>query len=265
MFSSKSNRGKWAWAIVDLVVVVIGIYIAFLLQSTNAINNDRKEQIKVYSALKMELETMRIGFPRFAQSNIDFLNQHQDVEIFDISGWRFIEPQYGYQIIAYAINIQNTEIIDFEMYSELQQLFVGIKQLEHMERLLTEVAGEYQYSISELDQSHPLNLERNANNQSRMTRFKMFLRGRAGNLNRNSKKATEILPRINKLLGPSISKEVEAKFIHKNLTWIESEEEVVELVTQFFPDFSEKEIIEIYRQAKGIETIPPKEDSTNRK
>lgn len=92
MFSSKSDRGKWIWAFVDLIVVVIGVYVAFLIQSTTAINKDRDEQIKVYSALKMELEVMRVGFPRFAQSNVEFLAEKKNEEVFDISGWRFIEP-----------------------------------------------------------------------------------------------------------------------------------------------------------------------------
>ena len=80
MFSSKSTEAKWAWAFVDLIVVIIGIYIAFLLQSTSAVRKDQREQIKVYSALKMELEIMRVGFPEFAQSNIDFLKEKKGKE-----------------------------------------------------------------------------------------------------------------------------------------------------------------------------------------
>ena len=263
MFSSKSNRGKWAWAVVDLVVVIIGIYIAFLLQSTSSIQNDRREKIKVYSALKMELEAMRVGFPEFAKGNLAFLNQVKDQEIFDISSWRFIEPQYAYKIIEYAINVQNTEIINFEMYNELQQLYVGIKQLEHMELLLNELGGDFQYLIPEVDENHPLNLERKANNRSRIYRFRMFLRGRAGNLNRTSNMAKGILQKINEFLGSALSKEVETKFIKENISWLGSEEEAVQLIIEYFPNFTEQEITEIYRQAKGLETGPQKEAAPN--
>lgn len=261
MFSSKSNRGKWTWAFVDLIVVVIGVYIAFLIQNTTSINKDRREQLKVYSALKMELETMRVGFPQFSQSNIDFLKEMREQEFFDISGWRFIEPQYGYQIIEYAINIQNTEIIDFEMYNELQKLYVGIKQLEHTERLLTELSGTYQYLISDLDENHPLNLERKANNRSRLYRFKMFLRGRAINLKRTSEKANEILLRINQLLGLELSKEIDTKFIEEMMIWRNSEEEAKEFLLEYFPDFPEEEISQIYRRVKGVTTEPQKDVS----
>ena len=261
MFSSKSNRGKWTWAFVDLIVVIIGIYIAFLLQSTSAVQNDRREQVKVYSALKMELEAMRVVFPEFATSNINFLDRVKDRETFDISSWRFVEPQYAYKIIEYAINVQNTEIVDFEMYNQLQKLYVGIKQLEHMELLVNEISGEYQYLIPELKKNHPLNLERTANNRSRIYRFKMFLQGRAGNLNRTSKMATDILSTINERLGPEQTKAINQKFIAENAPWIGSEVEAVQLGLQHFPDLTEKEIMEIYRQAKGIATEPQKDAS----
>ena len=252
MFSSNSYRTKWFWPFIDLVVVIIGVYVAFLMQSSAAVKNDQREQIKVYSALKMELETMRVGFPRFAQSNIDFLNERKDLEFFDISDWRFIEPQYGYQIIEYSINIQNTDIIDFEMYNELQQLYVGIRQLEHVERLLTEVSADYQYLIPELNESHPVNLERKANNRSRMRRFRMFLSGRVGNLNRSSKKAEKILLSINERLGQDLTKEIERKFMSE-ISHILSEEEAVQLGAIYFPNFTKEEIIEILHQTKGIE------------
>jgi len=258
MFSSKTDSRRWAWAIVDLVVVIIGIYIAFLLQSTTSIQNDRREKIKVYSALKMEMESMRVVFPLFAESNVEFLEQVKDQEFFNISDWRFIEPQYAYKIIEYAINVQNTEIIDFAMYDELQKLYVGIKQLEHMELLLNEVASQYQYLIPELDENHPMNLERKANNRSRLYRFRMFLRGRAGNLNRTSDMAMGILQSINEFLGPELSKEVDQKFIKESVTRVGSEERAVQLALKYFPNFSEAEITAIYRQAKGIETEPQK-------
>lgn len=167
-----------------------------------------------------------------------------------------MSPQYGYQIIEYAINIQNTEIIDFEMYHELEKLYVSIKQLEHMESLITETAGNYQYSITELESNHELNLERKANNRSELYRFKMFLRGRAGNLNRISKQAAEVLVLINSLLGEDRAKEIDLKFIYENMTWIESENEAVQLVLQYFPSLTEEEIRNTYQRANSEKKAP---------
>ena len=146
------------------------------------------------------------------------------------SGWRFIEPQYGYQIIEYAISIQNTEIIDFSTYEELQKLYVNIKQLEHTERLLTDLAGAYQYLIPELAEDHPLNLERKANNRSRIFRFRMFLSGRAANLKRTSENATQLLAQINEFLGPELKQAIDRKYVSENIGWIKTEEQAIGMV-----------------------------------
>lgn len=251
-----SSDKKFTWVIVDLFIVITGVYCAFLLQSEASESQDQKERVKIFSTLKMELETMRVVFPQFSKSNTNFLNQKKDQEFFNISSWRFIEPQYSYQIIEYAINIQNTEIINFEMYNELQELYVGIKQLEHMERLLTDVAGEYQYLIKDLPETHPLNLERKANNSSRMARFRSFLHGRANNLIRISEKAEELLNLVNEELGSEKSLELDSKYILDNSKYIETEEEAIELGKRYFPHFSEGEILELYRKYHNLDSQP---------
>lgn len=250
MFSSKSNRGKWAWALVDLLVVIIGVYIAFLIQSSAVDQKEKREQLKIYSALKMELEAFRVGFPQFASSNIQLLEQIKDQENYDISTWRFIEPQYGYQILEYALSIQNTDIVDFETYEALKTLFVRIKQLEHMERLITEGAATYQYLIPELPANHPLNLERLANNRSKVERFRIFLRGRAQALVNVSDMANELLAGINDYLGPDLKVEIDKKYIEENIAWIDSEDQAVGLVGKYFPHIPESEVKEIYARVK---------------
>ncbi|MEO1254631.1 MAG: hypothetical protein AAFY41_07080, partial [Bacteroidota bacterium] len=206
MFSSKSTRGKWTWALVDLLVVIAGVYIAFMIQLASSDNKAKKEKIKIYAALKTELEEFRVSFPMFADGNRSYLKEVEGKDIRTI-GWRFIEPQYGYKILEYGIDIQNTEIIDFETFEELKKIYVAIKQLEHMERLITEVAGEYQYLIDELPESHPLNLERKANNEANTFRFRMFLEGRVFCLERIAKEVSPLLNKINEELEPSLKKQ----------------------------------------------------------
>ena len=250
MFSSKSSKRNVGWALVDLIVVIIGVYTAFVIQSSSAAKNDRKEKVKVYSALKMELEEFRVAFPMFASGNSEYLKSIEKEEQTRISGWRFIEPQYGYQIIEYSINIQNTEIIDFETYEELKKLLVGIKQLEHTERLITEVAGQYQDLIPELDPNHVSNLERKANNSPRLRRFKMLLRARVDILRRVSKNSIPVLARLEEELGPELTKQINRKYVVEKIGWVFSEEEAVELIQEHFPDFSADEAREIYKESK---------------
>lgn len=258
MFSTTSSRGKWVWALVDLLVVIIGVYIAFLIQSYSEENTDKREKIKVYSALKMELEMFRVSFPLFAEGNLKYLKKNSAGDL-DISAWRFVEPQYGYQIIEYSINIQNTEIINFETYDELKKLYVAIKRLEHTERLITEVASEYQYPIPELEAHHDLNLERKANNKSRVMRFRMFLRGRIGMLKRISESLDFLLNHVNEKLGPVLSKEINKRFIVEQIGWMaDSEKNAIEIITKHFSEFTEEEALKVYREAiqKESDTAP---------
>lgn len=251
MFSSKSNRGKWAWAFVDLLVVIIGVYCAFLIQDSAAKERDKKEKIKIYSALKMELEEFRVTFPRFADGNESYLKEIEEQEDPFFLGWRFIEPQYGYQIIEYAISSDNSEIIDFEMYENLKNLLVGIKQLEHSERLITEVAGTYKTKIAELPDNHELNLQIKAENKAGLYRFKMFLQTRAGMLRRIAEFSEPVLDHVNEVLGPELSLEIDKKFITKFAKWFDSEEQALQMVKVHFPNVSEDAVKQIYQEAQS--------------
>ena len=253
MFSSKSTRGKWAWAFVDLLVVIIGVYIAFLIQSKASESRDAKEQEKVFTALKYELEHFRLQMPGMSgymekkvESLLAILNEGR-YENFD--NYRFIEPQYSYQIIEYAINLQNTEIVDFELYNALQQLYVEIKKLEHAERLITATSQSYQTLPEGLSKSNPIYQISWAKNYDNFGRFIFFLRDRGRILQSVADASETALPLINQNLNPQKRKNIEKEILTKGLGIIPSEEAAVQQVQKYFPDFTEEEVRELYRQA----------------
>ncbi|GAB4231803.1 MAG: hypothetical protein Tsb0034_04290 [Ekhidna sp.] len=250
MFSSKSSRGKWAWAFVDLLVVIIGVYIAFLIQSSAAERKDKQEQAKVLTALKYELEAFRIQFPGFAQYMENYYDRIKDDPETDFSGWRYVEPQYAYQIIEYGLSVDNESIVDFQLYDALQKLHVRIKQLEHIERLITEIAGNYKQPIPELAGNHELNLERKADNSSQFRRFLMFARSRASNLLSSADAAKQALDLINERLGPEKRKEIESEFILSRSSYYETEEKFRGAIKNYFPDFSDEEIDKLYQESQ---------------
>lgn len=253
MFSTKSNRGKWIWAFVDLLVVIIGVYIAFLIQSSAAERQDTKEKTKVLMALKYELETFRIQFPQFADYMTNYHEEVKDNEMTNFSGWRYNEPQYAYQIIEYAMNLENEDVIDFQLYDQLQKLYVEIKQLEHVERLITEISGKYKKYIPELSMTHELNLERKADNASQFERFLMFVRSRAFSLNRVAASTKDALLLINEQLGSEKVKEIEREIITNYLRFVSSKEEMIQMGTKYFQSFTEKEILDLYEAGKKEE------------
>ncbi|WP_424962127.1 hypothetical protein [Ekhidna sp.] len=253
MFSSKSSRGKWAWAFVDLLVVIIGVYIAFLIQSSAAAEKDKKEKEKVFTALKFELEHFRLQMPGmsgYVAGEVEkYLAIRRDGDYASFTDWRFIQPQYSYQIIEFAIGIQNTEIVDFELYDALQKLYVEIKKLEHTESLIMETSMRYQTIPTGLSKSDPLYQITWANNYDHFGRFITFMNDRARILQAVADESQSALPIINEELGQEKTKEIETQFILSNAKRIQSEDQAVVFAKKIFPDFTEEEVRQLYRQA----------------
>lgn len=248
-----STQNRFLWVLVDLLIVIIGVYGAFALQSKAENEKNRQEQVKVLSSLKYELEHFRY---RMFETNLGMMATYKKIKPLadegrysNYSDFRFIEPQYEYQTIRYALNLQNNEIVDFELYDVLQTLFVEVKKIEHVERLLTETARNYR--------SIPKNITKNSDafhlivseNQDNFERFVILIKDRAEIANRVSQASSEAIPLINERLGDKLSREIELKLIKQNIDMARNEEEAVYLVNKFFPSFNEKEIRKIYQKA----------------
>ena len=116
-------------------MVFVGVYMAFLFQQYAENQKLDKEKEKVLMSLKAELDDFRSNFPRYAKYQ-DGINKEWDSlfsvqEIGDFYSWRYLEPQYNYKVVEYALNQQATDIINFELYYELSQLHSYLKRLEH--------------------------------------------------------------------------------------------------------------------------------------
>ena len=253
MFSSKSKRGRWAWALVDLFVVIIGVYIAFVLQNKASERRDAKEQEKVFTALKYELEHFRLQMPGMSgymegkvKELIVIRNEDRYGSFYD---WRFIEPQYRYQIIEYAINLQNTEIVDFELYSALQKLYVEIKKLEHAERLITSTSLKYQTLPEGLPKSDPIYQINWAKNYDNFGRFITFLNDRGRVLQAIADASEVALPLINEKLDPLLKVAIEKDLISEGINRAPSEDAAVKMIQGYFPDIPENEVRQLYQQA----------------
>lgn len=249
-------ENKLSWILIDLVIVIIGVYTAFLIQSYAEKNYNEREKEKVLTALKVELESFRLSFPRFADYMAGYHDEIKDQEDVDFSGWRYIEPQYAYQIVEYAIRLENNEIIDFELYDELQKLFVGVKQLEHVERLITAYSGQYKVLIKELDTGHPSNLERKAENASNLYYFKLYVRSRARSLQRVAIVSEDALEIIDNDLGLERARTIELDFLEENAGRILDQaagavDQAVPIIDGLFPKLSTDEIRTILEKEAG--------------
>ncbi len=251
-------ENKLAWVVIDLLIVIIGVYCAFLIQEYAAQEKTKQEKEEVISALKYELEFFRILMPgRAWYSN----NQTQSWEkmrqggrYIDYSNWRFVEPQYKYQMLEYALQVQNREVINFELYQTSQLVYEQIRRIEHTESIITELGMRYQSypeGLSETSESYKLIYAKNMDNFSRLINT-MKLRGEDQGL--LAERATSALILINEILSPDTRKRIEQDLIIQYIgDMVDTEEEAVMGVRESFPNFEEDEIREMYRTATKSE------------
>lgn len=243
---------KAKWLTLELLVVFVGVYLAFLFQSYNENAKVDKEREKVFSSLKSELEFFRVRMPGRAGYTRGMWEKLKAIErngeYTDFSDWRFLEPQYDYQVIDYAINLEGGEIIDFELFDKLRDLYSSIKRLEHAERMMMEMAQRYAPVPEVLSRSIPEVALKHAANYKNFGRLLLFMRDRAGDQQDVSDKSKECLKIINERMDSEVRRDIETGLVKTQIRMFDTVEEAVESVREYFPDFTDEEVEELYRE-----------------
>ena len=243
-----SSKNKLTWVLIDLLIVIIGVYCAFLIQNYALKQRDHKERIKVLSELKYELEYFRTILPgraTYAANRVSEWKSKLDQGLYvDFSNWIFIPPQRNYKTIEYALGIENTEVIDYRLFNQLQSLFVTIKSLESAETLIMETSRKYKPLHEKMTPQERLN--RGVDNMENYEWFIRFFESRAENLGLVATRSVSTLKIINAQLGPVRRKEIESELMKKYLPDYDSKEEAVAAGQYAFPNFTEEEIGALY-------------------
>ncbi|MBX2896775.1 MAG: hypothetical protein KF763_15115 [Cyclobacteriaceae bacterium] len=139
--------------LIDLLIVITGVTIAFLLGSWNEHSKEKVERTKVINSLRAELHALDSLFPSMAEYQMKVVT-HWDTllvkkEVGDFYGYRFIQPQYNYAVIEYALN-SSSNVVDFTLHQKLLELYRFIKMLEQTEVYMTELALQYQPALDNL-------------------------------------------------------------------------------------------------------------------
>lgn len=249
-----SFQNKFVWVLIDLVIVVVGVYCAFLIQNYADQQRNQKDQVRLLTALKYELEVFRFTMTGISQGmsskRIELEEVRAQGRYGNFSNFRFIEPQYEYQTINYALGIQNDGIVDFQLYQALQFLYVEIKKIEHVERLLTETSGRYRSLPQNLGPKEEAYQLRWTDNYDNFGRFLIYI-GDRGSISSQIALASEAaLEIVDARLGPEKTRELEQEIISKNIRQVaETEEEAVAIGKTFFQHISSDEIRELFRSA----------------
>lgn len=236
IFGKRTIKNVFLRYLMDFLIVFAGVYVAFLLGNYQQNNFNRKERKKILVALKGELDQFRIftpGYADFQQEKIEeWKKSYNEGNYTGWNGYRYLEPQYNYRIIEYAMNREGTEIIDFELFQELQFVYDMIRKLEHAERLMTEFGNKRDMNPA----------EEAGKNQNRFyfNKFIGYAGDRMGIQKRLAEQSKQVLQLINDRLTPETKKETEQEFVCKVLQFGNSED-IVELLREGFPGYSEEE------------------------
>ena len=179
--------------LLDLFVVIIGVSAAFMLSNMKEDRQTSAERHKTMSSLKTELETMNKIFPLMSNYQKDRLLEWDSLikinQVGDFYTYRYIQPQYNYEVLTYALEARDTDIVDFVLHEQLLKIHKQLKMLEATENYMTDLALRYQPSSSEQIAATNLFLFR---------RFALFGSDRAEILTTIAKQAEEILPEVEK-------------------------------------------------------------------
>ncbi len=239
-FSKKGVR----FLLMELVIVFIGVYGAFLFQNYSEQRKIDAEKEKVMIGVKEDLEYFRIFFPDFAgvEQVKEWREKITEDKYIDFSGWRFIQPQYDYIAVEYAL-ASDANVIDFEMNSAIAEIYQELKKLEHVELLLTDLAMKYE----EVPEGNRDNLIVKMAHQKNFLNFKRFTEryaDRASIMQRIAEMSDKHLPMINKEFSKEKLKQIELLLIQKNVT-AKNEQEInfyVNVLKEFFPNLNDAEL-----------------------
>ncbi len=237
----------------ELIVVFVGVYLAFVLSNYSENQKIELQKKKILISLKSELAFMMGMYPGMAQYQEKMVKNWKDSLkqniIDDFFEYRYVQPQYNYMVLEYAINGRETGVVEFSLYKKLLHVYQAIKQVEYAEEKMTEFGAQY-HPIAE-SHSRDYNSPVFLHNQFLFSRFIVFANDRAGILRRIASSAAEVLIQIDSKFTveelAAIEKEILTDYFSSRQGRMR-EEDVYEYAKGMFPKMSEARIREIIGQ-----------------
>ncbi len=191
----KSLLAKLVKPCVDLIIVITGVSAAFVLNNWNEAGKDEAERIKVMTSLRNELTSIQTVFPGMASYQDARISEWDSLlarnELADFQHYRYLQPQYNYSVIEYAIETRNSKVVGFALHEQLLKIYKAIKMLEQTEIFMTDLALAYQPMVDQNKQSSTWAL-----NKFRFSRFVVFGKDRAETLREVNRLSAETIRMI---------------------------------------------------------------------
>uniref|UniRef100_UPI004048D372 hypothetical protein n=1 Tax=Roseivirga sp. TaxID=1964215 RepID=UPI004048D372 len=196
----KSGLIKKAYKpLTELLVVFVSISVAFALNNWNESKKENLEKLKVLRSLQNELQFIQNIFPEMAEYQKKMTKKwdslmHQGT-LPDFYNYWYLQPQYNYSVLEYAIATRNSKIVGFELHEEMLKIYNEFIRLKESETYMTNIALEYQPLPN--NKGENLMAERN---KFLFQKFLVYGKARARLLQEISELSDEILPIITKQL-----------------------------------------------------------------
>lgn len=235
--------------LLELVIVFLGVYGAFALQSWSERRAIAAERDKVLIGVKEDLEYFRIFFPGFTARDVVEERRAMIAEgtYRDYSDWRFIQPQYDYTAIEYALGA-NVNIVDYELNAGLAEIYKELQKLRHAEELITEIAMDYRAVPGDALDDPGVRMA----HQTNFLRFRLLnerARDRADIMDRIAERSAQLLPEIDRGFSARELKAIELQIIRERIEAVpeDAREYYLGLIGEYFPDLTQEEIRDAVR------------------
>ncbi len=250
VFSKKGLK----FLFLEFIIVFAGVYLAFLFQNYSANLKVNTEQEKVLIGLKQNLEYFRLLFPGYAANAENLVQNWHEQQLngnyANYHTWRFIQPQYDYSALEYALNSE-ADVINFEMHSAISEVYQELKKLQHTEEIITELAMLYQPVPSELQSSQQGKLIE-ANNLHVFKKFIDRSTDRHNILKRIAETSSNVLPEINRQFSAEELKTIELELIKNQINVSQGSQldQYIPFLMNYFPNLEEDELRALFEVSK---------------
>ena len=250
---------SWSTLFLELIVVFIGVYLAFMLGNFSESKKLKREEEKLMTSLKYELDMIGLTFGNMGDYQADKAKEWDSLfakqEIADFFNWRYIQPQYNYTIMEYAINTRDSRIVSFDLYEKLVILYRELKKLEYTENLMTDWGGKYQPLPQHTDTTAIAYQMQVAANRFSFYKFKAAAKDRANIMQKLPTHAREALRLVNQHFSTQRQLELEKESLKSLLQAIHySTEEDLDIlknwVKKHLPDFPEEQWADLVKDVK---------------
>lgn len=207
----------WKMLLLELVVVFVGVFLAFEFNSFSENQKVKSEKEKVMTSLKKELDMIGLSFGNMGAFQKGMVQEWDSLlrnkQLGDFYDWRYIQPQYNYAVLEYALDTRDARIVSFELYEKLVKVYRELKKLEHAENLMTEWGGQYKLLPLDMDTTSIAYQNRAADNRFAFYKFIRYANDRANIMSGLPEYAQDALKVINNNFTPKQRFELEKEVL----------------------------------------------------